>query len=52
MDKSILHLLLGSCWLPVSLQVQAEVLVINYEVLGDVATQPPKNIKRNGSIFL
>lgn len=52
MDKSMLHLLLGSCWLPVSFQVQAEVLVINYGVLGDVATQRPQNLKHHGSIFL
>lgn len=52
MDKSILHLLLGSCWLPVSFQVQTEVLVINYEVLGDRATQQPQDVKHNGSIFL
>lgn len=52
MDKSILHLLLGSCWLPVSFQVQTEGLVINYEVLGDLATQQPQDVKHNGSIFL
>lgn len=52
MDKSILHLLLGSCWLPASFQVQTEVLVISYEVLSDLAIQRPQNIKHDGSIFL
>lgn len=52
MDKSILHLLLASCWLPVSFQVQTEVLVINHEVLGDLIPQWPQNIKHNGSVVL
>lgn len=51
MDKSILHLLLGSRWLPASLQVQNEVLVISYEDLRDLAIQWPQNIKHDESSF-
>lgn len=42
---STLHRLLGSRWAPLSSQLPPEVLLINYEVLGDRATQWAQNIE-------